>query len=95
MTTDGIRTHACNNLKHTLASKSLLSFNAGHSAILAAVYVLKRAWLRIMLFFQNDRLLTISIGKGKFLKTSQEINKPPHELHHTFVMIVYPQNIAA
>ena len=45
MTKDGVRTHAHNNQRHTLASKSRQSFNAGqmidHST--AVANVLKQA----------------------------------------------------
>ena len=41
------------------------------------------------LFFQDDWPLTLSIGMGKFLKQSQKIHEPSHELHQVSVMIAY------
>ena len=41
------------------------------------------------------RPLTLSIGKGKFLKKSKKIYEPPHELHHMSATIAYQQIISA
>ena len=38
---------------------------------------------------------TLPFGEGKFFEQKNKINELPRELHHMYVVIAYPQNIAA